>query len=225
MADDPALSAPLFAGLPPATARTLAGTLATLDVPRGDVLFTEGEPGDCLFVLRRGKVKLGLRSNDGRENLLAVVGPGEMLGELSLFDPGLRTSTATVVADAQVLRMGHDQLAEWLATSPAVAEHLLRALAQRLRRTNEALADLVFSDVTGRVAKALIDLATRFGQPTTDGVKVAHDLTQEELAQLVGASRESVNKALADFNARGWTRRDRRAIVLLDVERIERRAR
>ena len=92
-------------------------------------------------------------------------------------------------------------------------------------RTNEALADLVFSDVPGRVAKALLDLSTRFGQPVEDGVRVAHDLTQEELAQLIGASRETVNKALADFTARGWLRRDGRAIVILDMARLERRAR
>jgi CRP-like cAMP-binding protein len=105
-----------------------------------------------------------------------------------------------------------------------VAEALLRALAQRLRRTNEAMSDLVFSDVPGRVAKALLDLSEKFGKPTTDGVLVAHDLTQEELAQLVGASRETVNKALADFAQRGWLRIEARAVVLLDVPRLARRA-
>ena len=102
---------------------------------------------------------------------------------------------------------------------------LFNALARRLRRTNETLADLVFSDVPGRVAKALLDLSTRFGERVDEGIRVAHDLTQEELAQLVGASRETVNKALADFAARGWVRREGRAVVLLDVERLERRAR
>src|SRR5660397_155900 len=92
---------------------------------------------------------------------------------------------------------------------------------RRLRRTNEALADLVFSDVPGRVAKALLDLSTRFGERVDDGLRVAHDLTQEELAQLVGASRETVNKALADFAARGWVRREGRAVVLLDADRLE----
>ena len=97
---------------------------------------------------------------------------------------------------------------------------LLQALAQRLRRTNEAMADLVFSDVPGRVAKALLDLASRFGQPQPDGsILVTHDLTQEELAQLVGASRETVNKALADFQNRGWISLEPR-----NVDRARRRA-
>ena len=225
MADDVVLTAPLFAGLEPESARTLIASMKSIDIGRGDVLFHEGEPGDRLYVIREGKIKLGTRSSDGRENLLAVLGPGEMIGELSLFDPGTRTATATAISDAVVLEMGHHDLQTWLSSTPAVAEHLLQALARRLRRPNEALADLVFSDVPGRVAKALLDLSSRFGRPVDDGIRVAHDLTQEELAQLVGASRETVNKALADFAARGWVRREGRAVVLLDVERLERRSR
>ena len=129
-----------------------------------------------------------------------------MFGELSLFDPGPRTATATAVAETQLLGLGHEDLHALLDGRPAVASALLAALARRLRRTNENLADLVFTDVPGRVAKALLDLSDRFGRPAEDGILVAHDLTQEELAQLVGASRETVNKALADFAARGWLR-------------------
>lgn len=219
------LTAPLFANMDPEASRTLLASMTSLHVARGEVLFHEGEPGDRLYVIRSGKIKLGRRSGDGRENLLAVLGPGEMFGELSLFDPGPRTATATGLADATVLELGHHDLIPWLEQNPTVAKHLLGALGRRLRRTNDALADLVFSDVPGRVAKALLDLSQRFGQQTDEGVRVAHDLTQEELAQLVGASRETVNKALADFAARGWVRREGRAIVLLDVDRLERRAR
>jgi len=124
-----------------------------------------------------------------------------------------------------VLGLGHQALRPWLTGRPEVAESLLQALAQRLRRTNDALADLVFSDVPGRVAKALLDLGERFGQSMPDGLHVTHDMTQEELAQLVGASRETVNKALADFASRGWLRLESRSVVLLDVERLQRRAR
>jgi len=192
---------------------------------RGDILFREGDRGDRLYVIGEGKIKLGRTSVDGRENLLAVLGPGEMFGELSLFDPGARTATATAVAETQLIALGHDDLYAFLSGRPAVAATLLAALARRLRRTNEALADLVFTDVPGRVAKALLDLSSRFGRPAEDGVLVPHDLTQEELAQLVGASRETVNKALADFVTRGWIKLEARAVVLMDVERLRRRAR
>ncbi|MDQ3094460.1 MAG: Crp/Fnr family transcriptional regulator, partial [Actinomycetota bacterium] len=119
----------------------------------------------------------------------------------------------------------HDELGGWLTGRHEVARGLLLQLASRLRKANDVVADLVFSDVPGRVAKALLDLASRFGRVADDGVHVHHDLTQEELAQLVGASRETVNKALADFASRGWLRLEARSVVLMDVERLRRRAR
>ena len=143
-----------------------------------------------------------------------------------MFDPGPRTATAAALTEATMAALDHGELREWLRARPEVAEQLLAALARRLRRTNEAMADLVFSDVPGRVAKALLDLAQRFGQSAEGGgLRVQHDLTQEELAQLVGASRETVNKALADFAGRGWLRLDGRSVLLLDSERLSRRAR
>ena len=198
--------APLFAALDDEAAAALIDTMSPSHLERGDVLFHEGDQGDRLYVIGEGKIKLGRTSVDGRENLLAILGPGEMFGELSLFDPGPRTATATAVAETQLVGLGHESLHASCPAGPAVASTLLAALARRLRRTNETLADLVFTDVPGRVAKALLDLSDRFGRPAEDGILVAHDLTQEELAQLVGASRETVNKALADFAGRGWLR-------------------
>ena len=199
--------------------------MTPVTLARGHTLFHEGEAGDRLYVVVSGKVKLGRTSSDGRENLVTVLGPGEMLGELSLFDPGPRSLSATAVSDSELAGLGHADLAAFLNGRPEVARQLLQALARRLRRTNDTLADMVFSDVPGRVAKALLDLSRRFGRQTEQGVMVAHELTQEELAQLVGASRETVNKALADFAGRGWLRLEARAVCLLDVERLTRRAR
>src|SRR4051795_5733012 len=216
---------PLFAALDEDATAALTAAMTTRDVERGHIVFSEGDAGDRLFVVMDGKVKISRTASDGRENLLAILGPGEMFGELSLFDPGPRTATATAVAETQLIGLGHESLHAFLSGRPAVASTLLAALARRLRRPNETLADLVFTDVPGRVAKALLDLSNRFGRPAEDGILVAHDLTQEELAQLVGASRETVNKALADFAGRGWIKLEARAVVLLDVERLKRRAR
>jgi len=223
--EDVVRQAPLFTALDDEAADALRTSMTRVELGRSEVLFHEGDPGDRLYVIIDGKVKLGRASGDGRENLLAVLGPGEMFGELSLFDPGPRNATATAVADTVLIGLGNEDLTPWLSGRPDVSRQLLRALARRLRRTNENLADLVFSDVPGRVAKALLDLSERFGRPAEDGLRVAHDLTQEELAQLVGASRETVNKALADFASRSWLRLEARAVVLLDTERLRRRAR
>ena len=223
--DDALRSAPLFRELDDEAAAALRDSMDEVRVTRGQVLFREGDAGDRVYVVIEGKVKLGRTAPDGRENLLAVLGPAQMFGELSLFDPGPRSATATAVTDSTLLGLGHEDLLPLLTGRPEVARGLLLQIAQRLRRSNEAMADLVFADVPGRVAKALLDLSQRFGATSRDGIRVSHDLTQEELAQLVGASRETVNKALADFVQRGWIRLEQRSVVLLDLDRLRRRAR
>ena len=217
--------APLFAGLEDEAATALSSAMGKLHLNKGDVLFHEGDSEDRLYIVVSGKIKLGRTGSAGRENLLAVLGPGQMFGELSVFDPGPRSTTATAVTACELRTLEHDELIPWLTDRPEVAQGLLSQLAARLRRANDVVADLVFSDVPGRVAKQLLELAQRFGDKREDGMHVHHDLTQEELAQLVGASRETVNKALADFAARGWIRLEPRSVTILDVERVERRAR
>ena len=221
--DEVVRRAPLFTALDDAQAASLRASMDSVKISKGGILFKEGDEGEHVYVIVDGKLKLGTSSGDGRENLLSILGPGEMFGELSLFDPGPRTATATAVTDSRLLSLANDQVIGWVTEYPQVSLQLLGRLAQRLRRTNEGLSDLVFSDVPGRVAKALIDLGSRFGLEKDDGLHVNHDLTQEELAQLVGASRETVNKALADFAGRGWVRLEPRAVVVLDYERLSKR--
>jgi CRP-like cAMP-binding protein len=223
--DDALRTAPLFRQLDDEAASALRASMEEVHLERGHQLFAEGDAGDKVYVVTEGKVKLGRHAADGRENLLAILGPGQMFGELALFDPGPRSASVTAVTDTTLLALSHEELKRWLVGRPEVAQGLLLQLAQRLRRSNDTLADLVFSDVPGRVAKALLDLSARFGSPAETGVRVSHDLTQEELAQLVGASRETVNKALADFATRGWIRLEQRSVVLLDIDRLRRRAR
>ena len=217
--------APLFSALDDTAAHSLRESMVALKLNKGQVLFKEGQEGDRLFVIVTGKIKLGTTSIDGRENLLSILGPGEMFGELSLFDPEPRAATATAVTDSRLVSLAHDAVIGLVTTNPQTSLELLRRLAQRLRKSNEVLADLVFADVPGRVAKAIMELGVRFGVQKDDGLHVNHDLTQEELAQLVGASRETVNKALADFAARGWVKLEPRAVLVTDIERISKRGR
>jgi CRP-like cAMP-binding protein len=142
----------LFQGVDPDDVEALAGEFEVFEAPRGAVLFNEGEPGDSLYIVLSGKVKLGRRSPDGRENLVAIYGPSDQFGELSLFDPGPRTATATVVTDARLAKLPKAALQKWATERPQIAMQLLRVVARRLRRTNTMLADLIFVDVPGRVA-------------------------------------------------------------------------
>ena len=224
MIDSNLRNTPLFSALDNEAAIALQQTMVPQSIKKGNTLFQEGDPGDRLYVVTEGKIKLSHASGDGRESVLMVLGPGDMFGELSLFDPGPRTATASAVTDSKVLALGNTDLIPWLAGRPEVAQSLLQALAHRLRKTNETMSDLVFADVPGRVAKALLELGEKFGTKTADGVHVHHDLTQEELAQLVGASRETVNKALADFASRGWLKLETRSVEILDIERLAKRA-
>ena len=161
-------SAPLFSALNDEEAASLRASMTQVKVSKGHTLFKEGDEGDRLYVVLEGKLKLGTTSIDGRENLLSILGPGEMFGELSLFDPEPRTATATAVTDAKLLALAHDQVIGLVTRHPQASLELLRRLAQRLRKSNEILADLVFADVPGRVAKAIIDLGARFGQQKDD---------------------------------------------------------
>lgn len=223
--DEALARAGIFQGVEPAAVEALVQTLESVDFPRGNVIFAEGEPGDRLFIIQSGKVKIGRKSPDGRENLLSIMGPSDMFGELSIFDPGPRTSTVTAVTDVRAYSMGRPELRDWIGKRPEIAEQLLRVVARRLRRTNNMLADLIFTDVPGRVARALLTFAQRFGSQEAGLLRVTHDLTQEEIAQYVGASRETVNKALADFAHRGWLRLEGKSVLILDPERLARRAR
>jgi CRP/FNR family transcriptional regulator, cyclic AMP receptor protein len=215
----------LVQGVEPGAVAALAQYLHPVDFPRRHTVFAEGEPGDRLYIIISGKVKLGRRSSDGRQNILAIVGPSDMFGELSIFDPGPRPSSATTITKVRAASMDRDALEAWIKDRPEIAEQLLRVLARRLRRTNDNLADLIFTDVPGRVAKQLLLLAQRFGTQEDGALRVTHDLTQLEIAQLVGASRETVNKALVDFSQRGWIRCNGKSVWISDSERLSRRAR
>ncbi|MDO5025145.1 MAG: Crp/Fnr family transcriptional regulator [Trueperella sp.] len=214
----------LFKELDAAERQALLPLMSETSLKRGESLFHEGDAGDRLYIVTDGKVKLSHTADDGRENLIAVLGPGEIIGELSLFDLGARSSSVTAIAPTRLLSLSHEDMMNYIDEHPHMAKSMLRELATRLRNTNKQMADLVFSDVPGRVAKALLDLAERFGERTPEGVYVAHDLTQEELAHLVGASRETVNKSLADFTSRGWIRLEGRAVMLMQIGRLQRRA-
>jgi CRP/FNR family cyclic AMP-dependent transcriptional regulator len=217
--------AAIFQGAEPSAVSALITRLQRVDLPRGRTVFAEGEPGKWLYVITSGKVKIGRCSADGRENLLAIAGPSDMFGELSILNPGRRTTSATTLTEVSAVSMDRCALRAWIADHPEIAEQLLRVMAHRLQRTNDDRADLIFNDVPGRVAKQLLQLAQQFGTQERGALRVTHDLTQAEIAQLIGASRQTVGKALADFEHRGWILSEYKSVLITDSERLARRAR
>ncbi|MDT5358839.1 MAG: family transcriptional regulator, cyclic receptor protein [Mycobacterium sp.] len=214
----------IFQGVSPTAVSAVTKHLRRTEFPSGRTIFTQGDPSDDLYIIIAGRVKIGRRTVDGGLNLLTIMGPSDMFGELSIFDPGPRTMSAIAISDVRVVTMDRDALRRWIADRPEIAVRLLRVLARRLRRTNNDLADLIFTDVAGRVAKRLLQLAQRFGVQEDGAMRVAHGLTLDEIAQLVGAAPETVDKVLCDFTTRGWIRVHGNSVVITDSESLAGRA-
>ncbi|TCE06148.1 Transcription regulator, crp family [Bifidobacterium longum subsp. longum] len=218
----------LFKQVSPAEAEELLPHLKHATFDKGDYIFSEGDADQRMYLLEQGRVKLIRTSSDDRVQLLSIHAPGEVLGEIPVFDPhgGPRTASAVSMSHGtRVVWLEHDALFAWLDEHPRVAIDMLQVMASRQRGNNERISDLVFMDVPARLAKTLLNLGSRFGEPVEQGLKVPHDLTQEELAQLVGSSRETVNKALMDFSNRGWIARDGRSIIIFQPGMLIRRSR
>jgi CRP/FNR family transcriptional regulator len=203
--------------------------IAERAVPRryrkGTVVFVQGEPGERCFVIVSGTVKISAYHPDGREAVLAVLGPTDVLGELALFEQSPRSADATALEDAELLSIDAKSLSESILAHPEIGLALLNVLGIRLRQSNEAFQDIAFFDVPGRVARRLADLADAHGVDVGEGVMIDIALSQESLAQMVGATRESVNKALALLKRRGLVARTGRRYVVSDVRKLRDRAR
>lgn len=202
--------------------------IAERTIPRryrkGSVVFVQGEPGERCFVIVSGTVKISAYHPDGREAVLAVLGPGDVLGELALFEQSPRSADAAVLEDAELLSIDAKSLSEAILAHPEIGLALLNVLGLRIRQTNEAFQDIAFFDVPGRVARRLADLADTHGVEAAEGVLIDIALSQESLAQMVGATRESVNKALALLKRRGLVARTGRRYIVSDVSRLRDRA-
>jgi CRP/FNR family transcriptional regulator, cyclic AMP receptor protein len=188
----------LFANLPAEVIDRLTARTETRALERGDLLFAQGDPSTELFVVVDGNIAIATKSTDGRESLVAVMEAGGLFGELGLFDDGPRSADARALTPASVVALGFEHVREVLREQPELLWIVVRLLALRLRATDEALADAVFLDVPARTAKRLLELAG-------DQDDVELPMTQEDLAGLVGASRERVNKALALCGKLGWS--------------------
>lgn len=213
------LATEFFANAPDGTLDLLAGTAVERQLVRNDILFHEGDPPDSLYVVTAGRVAIAIANPiDKRESVVALMEPGDLFGELGLLDDRPRSAQARALQPSRVLAVPYGPVIEMFNSHPAMLWNVARLLAQRLRAMDEALADSVFLDVTGRTAKRLLELsdgADEFDLP----------VTQEELAGMVGASRERVNKAIASFIRLGWLQQRDRHYAIVQRDRLELRSR
>ena len=215
---------PLFQSLSESDRETLAASFVRHNFDRGEMIFRQGDPGVHLYLVESGRIKITTLAADGREAFVAIIGPGQVFGELSLFESQQRTADARAMETTTVHALAHDDFRPYVGAHPEVAWELLKVLVGMVRRQDQAIQDMVFLDVGGRVARRLLDLAAQHGERSGDGaVRIDVPITQEELAQMVGASRESVNKALGSFMDRGWVALEGRHYVVADPEALQRR--
>jgi CRP-like cAMP-binding protein len=208
----------LFQGVNPDELTDLARHAGNRRLVRGDILFNEGEEPDALYVVLRGRVAIANKSFDGRESVVALMEPGDLFGEMGMLDGRPRSAEGRALEPSEVLVLEYGPVRDLLEQHPELLWGVVRMLADRLRGMDEALADSVFLDVTGRTAKRLLELANGANE-------FLLPVTQEELAGMVGASRERVNKAIASFIRLGWLEQSDRRYRILQRDRLELRAR
>lgn len=185
---------------------------------RGDVVFAEGSEPDKICVVSSGRIAIAKRSIDGRESMVALMERGDVFGEMGLFDGEGRSAEARALEPSELVELPYGPLKQIYESRPELLWGVVQLLAGRLRATDSALADSVFLDVTGRTAKRLLELAG-------DTDEFALPITQEELAGMVGASRERVNKAIASFVRLRWIEQQDRRYRIVKRDELERRAR
>ncbi|RMH81647.1 MAG: Crp/Fnr family transcriptional regulator [Actinomyces sp.] len=211
-------STELFADLSDDELAHLLDAATERDLRRGDVLFDEGDDPAALYVVADGRIAIANRSIDGRESVVALMEAGDLFGEMGLFDRQGRSAQARALEASRVLEIPYGPVEALYHQRPEALWGVVRLLARRLRNMDEALADSVFLDVTGRTAKRLLELAG-------EADEFVLPITQEELAGMVGASRERVNKAIASFVRLGWLEQSDRRYRITNREQLTIRAR
>jgi len=213
---------PFLAVLPPEDRERLATAIKHRRLARGQTIFHKDDPGRSLFFIEEGSVRLYLPSTQGSDLTLAILGAGDFFGEMALLDGGPRSASAVTTADTVMLTLDHEDFTALIQSRPQSATAVLAALARRLREADEMASDLAFLDVAGRLAKKLLDLAQAHGVRRERGTLLDLPLTQEQLASMVGVTRESVNRQLASFRRLGLIGNEGRRFLLLDPEGLRR---
>lgn len=218
------MSQEFFDQLTPDEAAALQRVARRRDYRRGTVLMREADRSDWVFVLRSGRVKVSVDTASGTEVVLAVRGPGALLGEFSALDREPRSATVTALEPVSGLIVPLAEFETFLQAHGRVAYLLIRTVIGRLRDADRKRIEFGAHDTIGRVAARLVEMAERFGQQTPDGLKVSLPFSQDELAGWIGASREAVSKALGVLRKAGTIRTSRMSVIVRDLPDLRRRA-
>lgn len=213
----------IFAGLGTAELSALSRRLRRCFFYKGETLFTKGQHGSEMYLIKSGLVRVFSADEHGQEISLALLSAGDFLGEMAVLDDQPRSASAVAMEDTEVLSLSRQDFKSELAANPQIANEVIRALVRRLRQADELVEGLSFLDVYGRVARKLLELASSHGKTTPDGVSIEIGLTQRDLASLVGATRETVNRAIAHYQEMGLIAVQREHITIVKPEGLKKR--
>ena len=212
-----------FANLPDEDIRALMAVTRKRAFRAGEVIFHREDVGQVLYVIKEGKVNICLISPEGQEISLVVLGKGDVFGELAILDGLPRSADAIALERVECYTLQRSDFHNAIMKNPKIAIQVLEVLSRRLRKTDDKVEDLVVLDVYGRVAKKLLDLAKEHGVNVDDGTLIDVRMTQQDLASMVGASRESVNKVLGYFTDKGYISSDKHKITLHRINELKQR--
>jgi CRP/FNR family transcriptional regulator, cyclic AMP receptor protein len=207
---------PLFRHLSEADVVALAEAARERSYPKNSVILFEDDPGDALYVVATGTVKVVLIGEDGREVILSVLGPGDFFGEMALIDDEPRSAHVIAMEDSNLYVLRREDFQSCLKLQPGIALALLKELSRRLRRVDEKVGGLVLLDVPGRVARLLLELADE-----NDGAKITRRLTHQTIAQMIGSSRETVSRTMRQLVDQGFIHISRREIQIKNRPALE----
>jgi CRP/FNR family transcriptional regulator, cyclic AMP receptor protein len=213
----------LFAGLASEDLVALAANLQRRRYGKGQFIFQQGDPGLCLYLVESGKVKIASFSSEGKGLVLNLLGPGDFFGELALLDGEPRSADAVAQEPCQLLLLQRDDFMHFLEARPHVAVKLLATVSRRLRHTTQQAEDIIFFDLPARLARVLLELAEAERTSAEEEWVITSRPTQTELAEMVGATRESINKWLGVYEEQGLIRRERNQLVILKPEALRKR--
>jgi CRP/FNR family cyclic AMP-dependent transcriptional regulator len=211
---------PLFRGLEAPALERIAGLATQRGYRKGEIVFSHGDAGDALFGVVAGRIRISAGTSEGREIFLNIMGPGDTFGEIALLDGGPRTATATAIEAAELVSLKRAPLFELLGREPTTALELLRLCGERLRWTSGLLEDAAFLDAPARLAKRLLSLGELHAEKSAGNPTLR--ISQEELANFLGVSRQAVNQQLQEWKSKGWVGLGRGSVVLCDVPALRR---
>ena len=211
---------PLFENMPNELLKEIYSKVSNKFLKKDEVLFFKGDIGDSLYIIKKGKIKISIPTEEGEELIISIFSDGDFFGELSLLDKAPRSADAVAITDTELLVLNREVFYTYLLKRKHAIEAIMSALCNRLRKTDDFLTDLCYTNFSKRLAKTLVELAERFGKKFDEKIVLDLEITQGDLGAMLGVTRETVNRELMKLKLQGILTKDKKKIVIKDFKNL-----